>query len=124
MLITVLILVAVLSVLVFIHELGHFATAKFFGIKVEEFGFGFPPRIWGFKHGDTNYTINWIPLGGFVRIKGENGEDAADKDSFGARPIWQRALVLCAGVIMNFVLAWAIMTGPPAAASSPWTSLR
>ncbi|MDD5252111.1 MAG: RIP metalloprotease RseP [Patescibacteria group bacterium] len=110
MLLTIIVLVALLSLLVFVHELGHFATAKFFGIKVEEFGFGFPPRLWGFRRGDTDYTLNWIPLGGFVRIKGEAGEASSDRDSFAGRPAWQRVAVLCAGVTMNFLLAWFLMT--------------
>ena len=63
-----LLVVPVLSLLVFIHELGHFLTAKKFGIKVTEFGFGFPPRIWGITFGETRYSINLIPLGGFVKI--------------------------------------------------------
>ena len=66
-----LLIVPVLGFLIFIHELGHFATAKWFGIKVTEFGFGFPPRIFGIRYGDTVYSLNWIPLGGFVRMVGE-----------------------------------------------------
>jgi len=100
-LITFLSFIALLLVLVGIHELGHFATARFFGIAVEEFGFGFPPRVWARRgRSGTLYSINAIPLGGFVRMKGENGE-AVDRDSFGAKPAWQRAIVLCAGAAMN-----------------------
>ena len=66
-----LLIVPVLGFLIFIHELGHFATAKWFGIKVTEFAFGFPPRIFGVRYGDTVYSLNWIPLGGFVRMVGE-----------------------------------------------------
>ena len=79
---TIITFVAVLSLLVFVHELGHFLSAKRAGVKVEEFGLGFPPRIGGIKKGDTMYSINWIPLGGFVKIKGESGEDEKDEDSF------------------------------------------
>ena len=75
-----LLVVPVLSLLVFIHELGHFLTAKKFGIKVTEFGLGFPPRIWGITFGETRYSINLIPLGGFVKMVGE--EDPTEPRSF------------------------------------------
>ncbi|MBN1585582.1 site-2 protease family protein [Candidatus Uhrbacteria bacterium] len=107
---TVLILAIVLSVLILVHELGHFAVAKLFGIGVEEFGFGFPPRIFGIKRGETTYSVNWIPLGGFVRIRGENGSEPDDPRGFAGKRPWQRAAVLCAGVFMNLVLAWALLT--------------
>ena len=64
--------IVVLSILVIIHELGHYFTAKFFGIKVEEFGIGFPPRAFGIKRGETVYSINWLPIGGFVKLYGED----------------------------------------------------
>ena len=80
------------------------------GMKVEEFGFGFPPRLFGIKKAGTIYSINWIPLGGFVRIKGESGEDSRDKDSFAHKKIWQRFVVLVAGVTMNFVLAVVLLS--------------
>jgi regulator of sigma E protease len=104
-LLTIIIFLLVLGVIVFVHELGHFATAKFFGVKVEEFGLGFPPKILGKKKGETEYTLNWIPLGGFVKITGEDGENAEDPRSFGAKPAWQRIVILAAGVTMNFLLA-------------------
>jgi regulator of sigma E protease len=107
---TVLVLVIVLSILVFVHEFGHFSMAKLFKAKVEEFGFGFPPRIFGIKKGDTIYSINWIPLGGFVKIQGESGTDAHDPKSFASKPVWQRGIILTAGVIMNLVLAWILLT--------------
>ncbi len=110
MLAPVLIFLVVLSLLVFIHELGHFLAAKAFGAKVEEFGFGFPPRVFGKKVGDTTYSINWIPLGGFVRIKGENGTGVSDADSFSFKKPWQRAIILAAGVFMNLILAWFLVT--------------
>ena len=72
MLITVLVFILILSFLVLIHELGHFLVARKFGIKVEEFGFGFPPRIWGIKRGETLYSINALPIGGFVKLYGED----------------------------------------------------
>ena len=75
---------AIIVVLIVIHELGHYITAKMFGVKVLEAGIGYPPRIWGFKRGDTEYTINAIPLGGFVRMLGE--EDPGDPPSLAAQP--------------------------------------
>lgn len=96
--------ILILLFLVFIHELGHFLTAKFFGIKVQEFGFGFPPRLWGKKKGETIYSINWIPAGGFVRLLGEE-EDSNDPRSFSQKRPLVRAAVVAAGVIINFLLA-------------------
>ena len=103
--VTLFIFIIVLSLLVFVHELGHFLVAKKAGMKVEEFGFGFPPKLFGIKKGETTYSINWIPLGGFVRIKGESGDHKGDSDSFASKKIWQRFSVLIAGVAMNLVLA-------------------
>lgn len=128
MFLTIITFIIVLSALVFVHELGHFIAARRFGVKAEEFGFGFPPRIWGIYKDSagkwkqvrggrevkdspkTIYSVNWIPLGGFVRIKGENGEGENESDSFASRPIWQRAAMLSAGVTMNIILAAAIIT--------------
>lgn len=107
---TLLLFIIVLSLLVFVHELGHFVMAKRMGMKVEEFGFGFPPRLWGMKRGETTYSINWIPLGGFVKIKGESGEQAHDSDSFASKPAWKRFVVLIAGVAMNLVLAGVLFS--------------
>jgi len=73
---TVIIFVVVLSLLVFVHEAGHFLAARLFGIGVEEFGFGFPPRAIGWRRGGTIYSLNWIPLGGFVKLKGELNDQA------------------------------------------------
>jgi regulator of sigma E protease len=112
MLLTIITFVVILGLLVFVHELGHFAMARRFGIKVDEFGFGFPPRIFGIKKGDTIYSINWIPLGGFVKIKGEGGEDREQQDSFAAKAAWKRVLVLSAGVLMNFLLAFPALMRP------------
>src|SRR5882762_3790163 len=72
MIITIIAFVVILTVLVLIHELGHFLVAKKLGIKVEEFGFGFPPRAFGIKRGETMYSINWLPVGGFVKLYGED----------------------------------------------------
>lgn len=105
---TIIIFLAVLSLLVLFHECGHFFMARLFGCKVEEFGFGFPPKVWSKKHRGTLYSINWIPLGGFVRLKGENGEERNDLDSFSSKKMWQRAAILAAGVFMNLVLAFIL----------------
>lgn len=101
-----LLIVPVLGFLIFIHELGHFAAAKWFGIKVTEFGFGFPPRIVGLRYKGTVYTLNWIPLGGFVRMVGE--EDPSHPRSFAGQPVWKRATVLVAGSAMNLVFPVAV----------------
>ena len=93
----------VLVVLVVIHELGHFVTAKMFGVKVLEFGIGYPPRAFGFKRGETEYTVNWLPLGGFVRLLGE--EDPSDPRSLAALSAWKRLVVMGSGAFMNMVLA-------------------
>ena len=183
----VIVFVIILGLLIFVHELGHFLTARRNGIKAEEFGFGFPPRIfgiqflsgrekqktmevesiekeivdiksgkneirketitekmrqvvrlidikkwriiWGSRDGDdknekkdlqeahqkkfagsTIYSLNWIPLGGFVKIKGEDGGNKKDQDSFAGKSAWVRTKVLAAGVLMNFVLAWALIS--------------
>jgi regulator of sigma E protease len=138
MFITIIIFVVVLSILVFVHEMGHFFTAKKMGAKVEEFGFGLPPRAVGVYKKDgkwkwvgkktakeeafdtTIYSINWLPIGGFVQIKGENGEGVEESDSFACKPIWQRAIMLSAGVLMNIVLCMVLliiifMAGSPTA---------
>src|SRR6185503_9009691 len=107
---TIIVFIIVLGQLVFVHELGHFLMAKKAGMKVEEFGFGFPPRLWGFKKGDTIYSINWIPLGGFVKIKGESGDYRHEADSFAAKSIPKRFAVLVAGVVMNLLLAGALFS--------------
>ncbi|MCS7002317.1 MAG: site-2 protease family protein, partial [Dehalococcoidia bacterium] len=98
----------VLFVLVFVHELGHFATAKWAGVRVLEFGIGFPPRAWAFRRGETEYSLNWLPLGGFVRMVGE--EDPSDPRSLAAASIPWRLVILSAGVIMNVALAFVLLT--------------
>ena len=187
MLVTIIVFIVILGILVFVHELGHFVVARRNGIKAEEFGFGFPPRIfgiqflqgrdkqrvsgiesvevktmdikigkeeiiqetitekihtsekmmpikkwriiWGSKDGDdeneqrdlqeahkkrfsggTIYSLNWLPIGGFVRIKGEDGDGKKDEDSFASKSPWIRIKVLAAGVVMNFILAWALLS--------------
>lgn len=134
MITTIIIFVLVLSVLVLAHEFGHFFSARKFGVKSEEFGLGFPPRVFGvYKDikgkwrimfgnknveelsgdavpSDTVYSINCLPIGGFVKIKGQDGESIEDKDSFAAKPIYKRAIILAAGVFMNIVLAFVLFS--------------
>lgn len=107
MLTTIIVFIIVFSLLILVHELGHFYTAKKFGAKVEEFGFGYPPRIFGIKKGETIYSINWIPFGGFVKILGENMEEDKKNDSrsFANKSVNQRFLIIVSGVLMNLLLA-------------------
>lgn len=108
-----------LLILVFFHELGHFLAAKFFGMRVERFSLGFPPRIWGFKKGDTDYCVGATPLGGYVKISGMIDEsmdtDHLDEEpkpwEFRSKPVWQRIVVITAGVIFNMILAAIIYAG-------------
>lgn len=122
MIITALTIIAILVVLIIFHEFGHFSVAKLFNIKVEEFGLGFPPKIASFTKGETKYTLNSIPAGGFVKIYGEDGEGGDDPRSFSYQKAYVRFLVIVAGVTMNFVLAgllfsFAIYAGMPAGVS-------
>jgi len=106
-LLTIIVAILILGILIFAHELGHFLSAKKAGVKVEEFGFGFPPRIFSFKKGETIYSLNLIPIGGFVKIYGEerDGNETKSKFAFYNKPAWQRAIILLAGVFMNLVVA-------------------
>ena len=113
MIITVLIFLAVLFVLVLVHEWGHYITAKLTGMRVDDFAIGFPPKLLSWKRGETTYSLNVLPIGGFVRIYGEDltevvtaGPDSAR--AFGARPKWAQSLVLVAGVTMNVLFAWLL----------------
>jgi regulator of sigma E protease len=123
MIITILVFVLILSLLVLIHEGGHFFMARKMGIKVEEFGFGFPPKMFSIKRGETEYSINWLPIGGFVKLYGEDEAGAGKIDlktkghessvgdegrAFFAKTAWQRAAVIVAGVVMNTILAFII----------------
>ncbi len=112
MLLTALVFFIILSILVFVHELGHFVVARFVGVHVEEFGFGLPPRIWGKKVGKTVYSINWLPIGGFVKLAGEDEEPNVrySKQFFWAKSKKERSAILLAGVTMNFILAVGITT--------------
>ena len=106
-LLTIVVAILILGILIFAHELGHFISAKKAGVRVEEFGFGFPPRIFSFKKGETIYSLNLIPIGGFVKIYGEERDrkDTKSKFAFYNKPAWQRAIILLAGVFMNWVVA-------------------
>ena len=108
---TILLFFVVLSVLVIAHEWGHYAAAKKIGADVEEFGLGFPPRIFTWKGKDGMiWSFNAIPIGGFVKIRGESGQDRSGPGSFAIKSIFQRLFVLAAGVIMNLVLAAALFS--------------
>src|ERR1044071_7420555 len=94
----------IISLMMFVHELGHYVTARLAGITVQEFGFGLPPRLWGYKaRNGVIYSINWIPFGAFVKMLGE--EDPTAPGSFASKSIGIRAIVLAAGSAMNFFLA-------------------
>ncbi|HXV26615.1 MAG TPA: site-2 protease family protein [Candidatus Paceibacterota bacterium] len=106
---TAVIFLVVISVLVFVHEVGHFVAAKRAGMRVQEFGFGFPPRLWGVRRGETVYSLNWIPFGGFVKIHGEDGQDRSSPFSFAAASFGRKVGVVVAGVVMNFLFAAALL---------------
>ena len=118
---TIVAFIAVIFILVLVHEFGHYVTAKLTGITVQEAGIGFPPRLASFTWRGTRYALNAIPLGGYVKMLGEDGEIEADRmrergmsdaaidramaGAFNRKPIWIRIVVLAAGVAMNFLLA-------------------
>src|SRR3989338_2754219 len=109
-LLTIVVFIGVFAAIVLVHEWGHFVTARKADIKVEEFGFGFPPKMFSFKKNDVVYSINWIPLGGFVKIYGEDADAKGEEYSFGAKSILTRSVVILAGVTMNFVLAIVLLS--------------
>jgi regulator of sigma E protease len=146
MIFSILAFVIILGLLIFVHELGHFLSARFFGVKAEEFGFGFPPRLFGLvyntkkkkweiikgnkdvKRKNTIYSINWIPIGGFVKLLGEDGEGKEDlknnHNSFVSKKIWQKIIILASGVVMNFftaaiILAIGFYSGFPGSLDDP-----
>ncbi|MCK4863152.1 MAG: site-2 protease family protein, partial [Dehalococcoidales bacterium] len=100
--------IVVLSVLIIVHELGHFIAAKSTGVWVEEFGIGFPPRLYGKKWGETIYSINWIPFGGFNKISGE--VDPTAPRALAAKSYWVRLLVLVGGILMNLILPFVLLS--------------
>ena len=104
--------VFVLGVMVLIHELGHFLAARYFDVRVETFSFGFGPRLFGFKRGDTDYRVCLFPLGGYVKMAGENiGEPTEDPGEFMSKPRWQRMIIAVMGPVFNVVLALVLLTG-------------
>src|SRR3989344_5009647 len=137
---SILIFFIILLVLIIVHEFGHFFSAKRFGVRVDEFGFGFPPKLFSKKYGETEYSFNALPIGGFVKIFGENPEPeqarygaGPDKEDFSRaffnKPRWQQAIVLFAGVLTNFLLGWllfsvAFMSGLPMSAGGEVENLR
>src|SRR6201997_5805746 len=110
---TVIQLAIVLGIMVLVHEFGHFAVAKLCGIRVEVFSIGFGKRLIGFRRGDTDYRISLLPLGGYVKMAGENPMEArtGDPGEFMSHPRWQRFLVAIAGPAMNVLLAVVVLTG-------------
>ena len=134
MFLTLITFFAILGLLVLVHEAGHFTAARRAGVKVEEFGLGLPPRIFGFyknqegkwkpvglktkEAASTIWSLNWVPLGGFVKIKGEEGQASADSDSFAHKSVLQRIWIISAGVLMNVILA-VILLSISLAAGSP-----
>lgn len=129
---TILIVIIGLSLLILGHEAGHFFAAKRFGLKVDEFGFGFPPRMFARKRGETEYSVNWLPFGGFVKIAGENDRMSGEvgklmdltepekKRIFLFQPAWKRSVIILAGIFVNFVIGWILfsavaMIGTPSA---------
>src|SRR3974390_3502012 len=112
-LIAVAAMVVVLGILILVHEFGHYAAAKFFRVRVEVFSIGFGKRLLGFRKGETDYRISAIPLGGYVKMSGENPMDerTGDPGEFLSHPRWQRFIVALAGPAMNILLAVALLTG-------------
>ena len=127
MLLAIIGFIVILGIIVLVHELGHFLTARAFKVKVHEFGLGFPPRlfgvykkdgkrkwIWGSKVraeelNNTVYSLNKIPIGGFCNIKGQDGDNPEEKDSFSNKPAWKRSIILVSGVLANFLLCAVIL---------------
>ncbi|MFH1188511.1 MAG: site-2 protease family protein [bacterium] len=105
---TVILVIIFLIILIVGHEFGHFIIAKLFGMRVDEFGIGFPPKIFGGKIGETEYSINALPFGGFVKIHGENGDEKSISDprSFRGSSLLKRSLVISGGVLVNIIIAW------------------
>lgn len=106
---TLLVVVVVFGLIVFVHELGHFLVAKRTGVGVEEFAFGFPPRLAARKIGQTTYAINLIPLGGYVKLIGEDAK-SNDEAAFNQASAFARGLIVIAGVVANVILTWILLT--------------
>ena len=111
-LVTIVLFFGILGLLVLVHELGHFVVARLFRVRVLEFGIGFPPRARVLRDvGETIYTLNWLPIGGFVKLEGEDGTSADDPHAFSAQGLPRKLVILVAGVAMNVLLAAVIFTG-------------
>lgn len=116
MLLTIFLIIIFLSFLILVHELGHFAAAKLFGLRVDEFGLGFPPKLCSKKIGETKYSLNWFPIGGFVKILGEEADENAELSvadrlrNFSYQPAWKRLLIIVAGIFMNFLFGWVFLS--------------
>src|ERR1700729_4357572 len=114
-LVSALAFIVLVGVMVVVHEFGHFLVAKICRVRVEAFSFGFGPRLFGFKYGDTDYKVCLLPLGGFVKMTGENpteedaGEAVNDPGAFNNHPRWQRMLIGIAGPCANFALTLSLM---------------
>ena len=108
---TLLYFLIVIGILVFVHELGHFIMAKRAGVRVEKFSLGMGPKIFGYKKGDTEYVLSWLPLGGYVKMAGENPDEepTGAADEFQSKTVWQRATIAATGPLTNIVLAFLIM---------------
>jgi len=105
--------IVLIGLMVIVHEFGHFAVAKLCGVRVESFSVGFGPRLFGIRYGDTDYKVCLLPLGGFVKMTGENPGEEQPKDdpgAFSSHPRWQRMLIGVAGPVANFILAFVAMT--------------
>ncbi len=112
---TIVLFIIILVALIVVHEFGHFVVAKMAKMRVDEFGLGYPPRAWAFKKGETEYSFNWLPFGGFVRIYGEDEQDRVEgttdiSRAFASRPKILQALVLVAGIVMNLLFAWVLIS--------------
>lgn len=113
---TIIAFIIILAILVIVHEFGHFIVAKKSGVLVEEFGFGFPPRLFGIKKGETLYSINLLPLGGFVKVYGEEYHEDGKLNpklknrAFVYKKPWQKALIILAGIVGNFLLGWVLIS--------------
>jgi regulator of sigma E protease len=118
MILTIVVFILILGVLVVVHEFGHFIASKKSGVLVEEFAIGFPPRIFSVKWGETRYSINALPIGGYVKVLGEEYDEAEarhitgnlKKRTFVYKAHWQKALIIIAGIVMNFLLGWVLIS--------------
>jgi len=112
MIFNILLIIFSIIALIIIHEFGHFIVAKKLGVRVDEFGIGYPPRLIGKKIGETIYSINLIPFGGFVRIFGEDGEESEDQKerNFNYKPYWQKSAIIVAGVLAFWIISWPLFS--------------